>query len=384
MTQIRALIEQKLNDWREAGLLDEETARRILSHEQALSPAGLQPGRGAAIAFGLGALALSAGIMLYVAAHWDLLGPLGRSAVLVTSIVLLHGGAALASTRLPALATSLHAAGTAAYGAAIFLAGQTFHLAESWPQGLLLWAVGAAVGLVLLRDWPHTLWLAILVPAWLGALWAEHAGAIGTVVTSYGLLLLAIAYLGAVRHEPDSRWRRALARLGAICVLPLAAWHANVAVYREPARETWLAAPPEDLRATLALGWIVAVALPLLVGWLLRRRESWPLAVAALLAAALIPLDASQPLQELLAYLIYGAGSAGIVAWGLRDGDRLRVNVGVLCFACTLLFFYFASLYERLDRALGLVGVGLLLIGGGWWLERMRRQLLSRIEETAR
>ena len=384
MTEIRELIEQKLSDWRRAGLLDEETARRILSHEQTLSPARPRPGRGAAIAFGLGALALSAGIMLYVAAHWDLLGPVGRSLVLVASIVLLHGGAALASTRLPALATSLHAAGTAAYGAAIFLAGQTFHLAESWPQAFLLWAAGAAVGLMLLRDWPHTLWLAVLVPAWLSATWAAQAADVAPVVTSFGLLLLAIAYLGSVRQEPDSAWRRALSRLGAVCVLPLAALHANAALYRGPPDGTSLVAPPGDSRATLALGWAVAAGLPLLVAWLLRRRESWPVAVAALLAAAMIPLDGSKPLQELLAYLVCGAGSAGIVAWGLRDGDRLRVNVGVLCFACTLLFFYFASLYDRLDRAIGLVGVGLLLIGGGWWLERMRRRLLSRIEEAAR
>jgi len=384
LTETRGLIEQKLSDWRQAGLLDEATALRILSHEQTLSPAGPQPGRGAAIAFGLGALALSAGILLYVAAHWDLLGPAGRSAVLVASIVLLHGGAALASARLPALATSLHAAGTAVYGAAIFLAGQTFHLAESWPQGLLLWALGAAVGLVLLRDWPHTLWLAVLVPAWLSALWAANAGAVESVVTSFGLLLLAIAYLGAVRHDPDAAWRRTLSRLGAICLLPLAALHANAALYRGPSRKAWLAALPDDFAGKIALAWAVALGLPLLVAWLLRRRESWPVAIAALLAAAVIPLDASQPLQELAAYLICGAGSAGIVAWGLRDGDRLRVNVGVLCFACTLIFFYFASLYDRLGRALGLVGVGLLLIGGGWWLERMRRRLLSRIEATDR
>ena len=47
----------------------------------------------------------------------------------------------------PALSATLHACGTIGLGAGIFLSGQIFNLQEHWPGGLLLWAIGAWVGL---------------------------------------------------------------------------------------------------------------------------------------------------------------------------------------------------------------------------------------------
>ena len=66
--------------------------------------------------------------------------------------------------------------------------------------------------------------------------------------------------------------------------------------------------------------------------------------------------------------------------WGLRDQQRLAINVGVLAFALAVLTFYFSSLYDKLGRALGLIGIGVLFIGGGWLLERARRRLIARMQ----
>jgi uncharacterized membrane protein len=57
-----------------------------------------------------------------------------------------HVGGAYASTRFEALATTLHAVGTATLGAGILLAGQIFNLNEHWPSGILMWAIGAWIG----------------------------------------------------------------------------------------------------------------------------------------------------------------------------------------------------------------------------------------------
>jgi hypothetical protein len=67
------------------------------------------------------------------------------------------------------------------------------------------------------------------------------------------------------------------------------------------------------------------------------------------------------------------------VDWGLHEQRQLTVNIGVLAFALTVLFFYFDSLFDKLGRSLGLIALGILFIGGGWWLERMRRRLIGRI-----
>jgi uncharacterized membrane protein len=63
-----------------------------------------------------------------------------------------HVVGALLSERFPAFATAMHAVGTAALGAGIFLSGQIFNLEEHWSGGVMLWAVGAWIAWWLSRD----------------------------------------------------------------------------------------------------------------------------------------------------------------------------------------------------------------------------------------
>jgi hypothetical protein len=74
---------------------------------------------------------------------------------------------------------------------------------------------------------------------------------------------------------------------------------------------------------------------------------------------------------------------ARVVLWGVKDQQRLAVNVGVLGFALAVFGFYFSSVFDKLDRALGLIGIGVIFIGGGWLLERARRKLIGRIGKDA-
>jgi uncharacterized membrane protein len=371
-----------LKRWREAGLVDEATAERIHAFE-ASQGGVLRQGRLALIVFALGALLLTSGALLFIAAHWDSLGPGGRFAVVLAAIAVFHAGGAVAASRGSAtLSATLHAVGTGVLGAGIFLAGQVFHMAEHWPGALLLWAVGAAAGVHLLRQWPQLLWLAALVPAWLWGEWiAAHAPARAwhdLTPAALGLFMLAGAYLMARPADSTARWRRALAWLGAIAVIPAAV---ALAMAGDVDRAFGGNAEPELAGAARWLAWGIAIVLPLaLAGWLRGREGLWLLAALAwaLLLAQVSPhTDAG----ELAMYALLEVGAVGIVLWGLRDGQRLAVNVGVLGFALATCAFYFASLYDRFGRALGLIGLGVLFIGGGWLLERTRRRLLARLPE---
>ena len=63
-----------LKRWLEAGVVDAATAGRIRAYEA--SQGGVQrQGRLTLVAFSLGALLLGAGILLFVAAHWDRMSP---------------------------------------------------------------------------------------------------------------------------------------------------------------------------------------------------------------------------------------------------------------------------------------------------------------------
>ena len=65
--------------WAEAGLVDAEAAGRIRAFEAARAEEGGEGLRWPVLlAFGLGALMVGAGTLLFVAAHWDGLGPAAR------------------------------------------------------------------------------------------------------------------------------------------------------------------------------------------------------------------------------------------------------------------------------------------------------------------
>jgi uncharacterized membrane protein len=105
--------------------------------------------------------------------------------------------------------------------------------------------------------------------------------------------------------------------------------------------------------------------------------------LAAVFAVGVTALDTSSSPDRVVVHVLFLAASVGLVWWGLRDARRLRVNLGVLGFALTVLSFYFSSVFDKLDRSLGLIGLGVLFIGGGWWLERARRLLLDRMRGGA-
>jgi uncharacterized membrane protein len=375
-----ASVEDAIRGWLEAGLIDAALAARLRDHQAAVKPT--HTGRLAAAAFGFGGLLIAAGVFLFVRANWQELSPGSRFGVLLAMVALLHVAAAVGARFSRALGTSLHAVGTAALGAGILLAGQIFNLQEHWPEALLLWALGAGVAAILLKDMPQVLWVAVLGPAWLAAEWVSRvpwevtvSGDLVASVVPYGGVLLAVAYLSATARGPDQSWRRGLAWLGAVGLVLMAG---------QLVRAAGAGLPPTGPEAVamplLAVGWVVAIALPLLVAFLLARARAWPVLIAAVLAAAVLSLDASVTWQRLCIYLVYAAGSAGLVAWGMQDRERVRINVGVIGFVLTVLSFYYSDLFNMLGRAMGLVGLGVLCIVGGWLVERTRRRLIARIE----
>src|SRR5215469_17399732 len=98
-----------------------------------------------------------------------------------------------------------------------------FQSQEHSPSGILLWAVGALAGWLLLRQWPQSVLLALLVPAWLAGEWEVRTQgyAYSSRLILEGLLLLSLTYLTARTGKEDSVVRRGLAWIGGISLLPL-------------------------------------------------------------------------------------------------------------------------------------------------------------------
>ncbi len=378
-------LAEQLRRWQRAGLMDGATAEAIAAFE-ALHPVDTGPtaepahaatlGLPARLLLTLGAVLLAAGLLLFISAHWDGMSPTGRFALVLAMVGGLHGlGARAAASALPALATALHGVGTVAFGAGVYLTGQIFHLAARWPLGLLLWGLGAAAGWRLLRQWPQLALLAVLGPTWLVAEWMTLANEarLADLVPAAGVLLLSLAYLAAATGPDIGAPRRVLLWVGGLALAPAGVTWAVVGAL--PSRGP--SSLSRETAVTLVLGWFVALTGPLLLGWRLRGQAFWPLgvAVAWLLVSVALPVDHLIALR----FGWWALGGVLLAIWGVRDGRAERVNFGAVVVALTLIAFYFSQVFDKLGRSASLIGLGVLFLLGGWVLERLRRQLLTRI-----
>lgn len=346
---LRAAIDR----WLAAGLLDEALAGRLRQFETTSAPA--HRGRlGAAIAWAFGALLIGAGVISFVASNWQQMTPPLRMAL----ILLLTAGFHIAAgffTRLPALRLSLHAIGTLSLGAGISLAGQIFNLDAGWNGWMLLWALGAVGGYWLLRDWPQLILMSLLIPLWLSSEWQQR------VSSHHGLPYLGL-WLGlAVLYFTSSR--HALVWLGALGLGPLTI--AVMVLSHE--RHSSAPATPD---------WLCFL---LLTACFLLFTRSSPGRLAAIVFTSLLAMLVTLA-PGWHNYLALGLGHAALAGWGVASQRAERINLGIAGFALTVIGFCLSHAMSLLGSSLGLILLGLLMLGGGFLLERMRRRLLGAIQ----
>lgn len=376
-------LNEQLRRWMQAGLIDADQAGAIRrwedSQAQAISPSSAdQFALPIRLSILLGSLLLSAGLLLFVSSHWDAMPPEGRVSLLLSIVIALHASGAWFDNRFRVMAVGLHAVGTAAFGAGLFLCAQIFHLDVAWSfrWGLLLWSIGAGVGWMVLRQWPQLVFLSLLLPGWITALLVSAVNHFSTVdagegwVTpvAAGSLLTALTYFTAPNRATSTPAVSVLLWVGGISLIPAALFWAVVATALDlPAlsQPLWLA----------SLVWGVVLAGPIALGWWLRPHRFWPLVVAAVWMILDLLIQANE--VNLLAFLWWGVGSVGLMVWGSVEARSERVNLGTVLLAITLIGFYVTEVIARFDRSLTLLGLGLFFFLGGWGLNRLRQAMLT-------
>jgi uncharacterized membrane protein len=374
--------ESHLTRWQSAGVLDPAQAARIRAFEaERKQPAGLQ--WQVLVALILGAILLFAGVALFVNAHWDQLSALSRYALVLAMVAVFHLGAAFSRPRFPALATTLSAVGTLSTGAAIALVGQIFNIQEHWPAAILMWAIAAAAGWFLLKDQAQQTMTLLLVPAWLLCEWAVRAEDLKGEYVYFARILVTWALLYLTLFLDSSRriTRGVLFAFSAIAlivgtIMLTAGW------------EDWR--QPLIHPALRIAGWAL-VLVPLALALLRPRLALVPVAVG-LAASILLPFcqtnitnhdyNYTHSGPNLIAHLLVTALAVFLGWWGVRTNSKALANYGVLGFAISVGWFYFTDLFDKLGRSLGLIGLGLLFLGGGWLLERTRRRIIAQINDA--
>jgi uncharacterized membrane protein len=384
-------FERYLNRWRDAGLIDEATASSIRAYESAdTRPSGRR--WQVILALVLGGILLGAGVLLFVAANWDDVSPGWRLTLVLAMLALFHGAGIVAKERFAGFATTIHAVGTVAAGAAIALVGQIFNMQEHWPAAVMLWALCALAGWWLLGDqFQQTLSL-LLVPAWLISEWMDRASVYdgAQVYLARMIAVLAAVYLTGFLHSRRRVVFGILFGVSAIALCVCVGILSDGWTYYRYGQHQW-GFLPAHLRV------IVFVILLLTVGfgWFVGRRSVVPAGVVALMvfvlpwAQSVVESEGFQGYRlkhseaNLFAYALVAATAVFLAWWGVREGSKVMVNYGIAVFALTVMWFYFSSIMDKLGRSLGLIMLGVLFLVGGWLLEKMRRKLVGSIPEVA-
>jgi hypothetical protein len=207
-----------------------------------------------------------------------------------------------------------------------------------------------------------------------------------------GLISLSLAYLSMRTGESADSTRKALAWIGGLMFLPCVIIGIYVGI-----DYTYTSGYYKDVpvsAAAQAIAWLIAIAAPIALAWFFRRTEAWTNAVAALWAYLVIEAarhtrtrtggytSNSDFGMQIILYLLCAAGAIGLIAWGLRDQRKERLNLGVAGFALTVLFFYIDGFMGKMDKSASLLILGIICLAGGYALERTRRRLVARMESA--
>jgi len=401
-------IDTLLNRWQRAGVLDPEAATRIRAfeerqqkHRNAEKPestgegsprrqvhiAGVVGWQGL-VALILGAILLACGVVLFVSAHWDQLGPMARYSIVIAMVTVFHLAGGLVRKDFPALATTLHAVGTLSTGAAIALVGQIFNIQEHWPAAVLMWALAALAGWILLRDQAQQTLTLLLVPAWMLSEIAFRANwRIGeTIYIGRFLFVWAILYLTFFIASKRKIAQGILFAAGAIAAVAgttmmLDGW------------QSWSADQSLIPFSIRVWAWAALAALPLAIAAFHGHKGLTPPVLAVVYSVALPwcyrswtesynwgngavhTYTRTEP--NFSAHALVAAFAIFLCWWGVHMASKALVNLGIVGFAISVGWFYLSDIWDKMNRSMGLIGLGVLFLAGGWALEKMRRRILA-------
>lgn len=364
-------LAKSLQAWVDAGLVNPETAAAIRTFEAAKPSLVVRWSALLAMAFG-GAM-LASGILLFVSSNWDALSPQIRFAVVVALVGGLHTAAAVVRRYSDPLGVTLHAAGTAALGAGIALCGQIFHMSSHWSNATGLWALGAGLAYWLLREWPQFAFVAVLAPVFVAAKMEDLTNSTMQSFTApmaaFGVII-ATAYLAFPSRYTTPLDHRTARWLGAVAVIPFSVVNIfNFSVGNVFTLHKDFLDPHRLLFVAVAL--LIALLYAGAIRWELFAIAAW---------AALTYGSSFDSLYPHIHLFIVGAAFAAL---GVRLHDKLILNLGIVITGISIYTFFFSSVFDKLGRSLALIIAGLVLIGVGFGLDRVRRDLIGRMEEPA-
>ncbi len=396
-----ARLREELKAWLRDGTITAEQAEAVLARYPDYPPGYKASRRRKGLVTGLsilGGILIGLGVITFFAANWDDISRGVKLASVIAGMLLSYGaGYALWQRSGPtAYAVALVLLGCIIYGAGVHLIGQIYHIPVDHPNLSLFWLMGLAPLAYVTRSRP-VMFLAVVLFLAAVALrqqdWLEAIGGSNDAL-AWSVLYIALgAFLYAVGNakrqfvEWDSLGGlfQALGLITAFAALYLLTFHDlfdNAGSISGASLGYW----------ALALG-ASAVAIGVTAGIVWQRARQGEQvtaelaeagAIAVLLAAAhvaaLVTVD-WDPLYPIAFNALFALSALGLMASGyLRDHEG-RVNLSIALIAIYVITRYFEYSIALLDISLLFFGAGIILLVGGYLLDRGRRRMLASMRD---
>ena len=387
-------LKSELEAWKQQGTVTSEQAEAILANYVVVSPLY---GRLIVILVTLGAILAGVGAILFVSANWQAIPRPGKLALFLAMVMAtsLPGYWLKYERSFPRAGGALIFVGALVFGAAIFLVGQQYHVPFDDPSLLTWWFVGI-IPLAYFTRSKAILTVAILVA--LGGLgykaadWLEGLRQAYAFFPFYLLLGLVLYGLGAV-HSRFERLRFYTPRyqgfglvlvFGVLYVLSFKIVFEGLAPLGSNALEL-----PSAFLATFHIASALAIicAAGSFIIDMSRKRLAYTFIsdlsavvffVAVGYLALFLPFES--PASYAITFnLVLFAGMIGLLFLGYFRGESSFVNIALIFFGLAVISRYFDLAWELLPRSAFFVLGGLLLLGGGMFLERLRRRTLKQM-----
>ena len=168
MKQLPGKVSRELKDWVEQGLVSSEQEQRI-REQYSTTTASMQ--WGTVLFSGIGAVGIGLGVILLFAYNWDAIPKLAKLLLIYGAVAGAHGIGIwlyMSSHRSTMLGEACCLLGTMFFGSAIWLVAQIYHIQEHFPNGILIWAIGALLMTFVMPSVAHGLLSAALLVLWCG------------------------------------------------------------------------------------------------------------------------------------------------------------------------------------------------------------------------
>ncbi len=391
-------------DWQAKGIITAEQAEAILDSYPAEEAGPVFRGRLVTILATLGATLIGLGVVLFVAANWQELSKEVKLAMMLVGVPAAYGAGYWARYRRQYVraGTAVLLLAAVLYGAAIHLAAQAYHVPVNSPNLMLLWFLGVMpLAYVTRSQSVLTLGIVLLLAAvgFRGQEWLRD----WELIPFRGIplyLALGLALYGLGKLQDEHRITQVLARpyevlglvvaLGAVYLLTFRVWWEEFL----DSDSEGLPVPVETVEFWAVATIAVAVTAAGLAGsWYLRQRAgrgtatlAWEgLAALTLLVCAGLVVFWPMPddwVYPLLFNLLLLGAIVGLLVMGYVSGREWFINLGLVFFAVDVFTRYFEYSFLLLDRSLVFIVAGVILLGGGFALERGRRRMLGRLRTS--